>query len=362
MSTRTTRLEGIEASRGAAAVLVVLLHVGTMMNNLYGSIPFAGLFVFGHAGVDFFFVLSGFIITYIHASDIGQTGRLAHFWRKRFWRIYPVYWVVSAGYLALLLYSPTAAREERDLLHVVASMLLWPEAASPILGVGWSLRHELLFYALFSIAILHRRIGLAILALWGVGIASNAVGVMTLGHPLFGGIADLIVFRTFNLGFFFGIGVALLVRRAPWRPELLVYAGLAVFLTVGLSEAYGPVILFEHPIRQIAYAASSAAMLYGAAILDRTGAWTVPRWAVALGSASYSIYLAHVPAGVILAELIKRSRAVLPLPADLAFVITAVGAVTAGLIVHRFAERPIMRYVAGQRRTAEARPGSGVTE
>ena len=362
MSTRTTRLEGIEASRGAAAVLVVLLHVTSMMSNIYGVAPLNGLFIFGHAGVDFFFVLSGFIITHIHTADLGRPDRFALFWRKRFWRIYPLYWLVTFGFLALLLYSPTADRSERNILHVAASFLLWPEQAAPILGVGWSLRHELLFYALFGIAILHVRTGLVILALWACGIVFNSASVIWSGNPAFGGVSNEIVFRTINLHFFFGIAVAWLVARSSWRPRLLLLSGLAIFFINGIYEVISPARVAEHPIRQIAYAASSAAMLYGAAILDRTGAWTVPRWAVALGSASYSIYLAHVPAGVILAELIKRSRAVLPLPAALAFVITAVGAVTAGLIVHRFAERPIMRYVAERRRSAAARPGPGVTE
>jgi len=50
---------------------------------------------FGHAGVDFFFVLSGFIIFFVHGKDIGKPSRLPHYVWRRFIRIYPVYWAVT---------------------------------------------------------------------------------------------------------------------------------------------------------------------------------------------------------------------------------------------------------------------------
>ncbi len=66
----------------------------------FGPFPASGLFAFGHAGVDFFFVLSGFIILHVHAGDIGRPVRLGHYLQRRFTRVYPFYWVVFL--LALL--------------------------------------------------------------------------------------------------------------------------------------------------------------------------------------------------------------------------------------------------------------------
>ena len=57
-------LELIQVFRGAAATMVVLYHVGSI-NHFYS--PFLGnVFGFGHSGVDFFFILSGFIMLYVH--------------------------------------------------------------------------------------------------------------------------------------------------------------------------------------------------------------------------------------------------------------------------------------------------------
>ena len=71
------KLIGVQAARGIAALFVVLYHTGRMLSleQYVGRDPWGGLFHFGHAGVDFFFVLSGFIIYYVHHKDIGTIGR-----------------------------------------------------------------------------------------------------------------------------------------------------------------------------------------------------------------------------------------------------------------------------------------------
>ena len=74
------------------------------------GLPFGGLFLFAHAGVDFFFVLSGFIIYRVHRGDIGSPHRLSRYAWRRFVRIYPTYWIILAGFGLLLLYSPKRTR------------------------------------------------------------------------------------------------------------------------------------------------------------------------------------------------------------------------------------------------------------
>ena len=342
------KLPGVEAWRGVAALLVVTVHVTSILaqRNLYNHPVLDGLFIFGHSGVDFFFVLSGFIIAYIHSSDAGKPSLIGKFWRKRLWRIFPLYWLVTLSFQTLLVFSPTQDRAEQDLWHIAASWLLFPELAPPILGVGWSLRHELLFYALFSCLILNRRAGIVLFSLWGAACLWNAVFMVNTGRFYFTGVAGGIVFRTFNLEFFLGMAVASLVRRPAWQPRLLLLGGTLLFLGTGIFERYGPPLLAEWPPQHARYALGAALMLYGTACLDLSRRWTVPGWAVALGGASYSIYLVHVPVALVVAELIRRGRAVMPIPIELAFV-TIVGTATlAGLIVHRLVERPVMRYAA----------------
>jgi exopolysaccharide production protein ExoZ len=89
-------LRGIEMLRGLAAVLIVMHHADHLLwQDRYGGIrPFHGLFGEFHVGVDFFFVLSGFIIAWVHWGDIGRRSRLRHYAARRFTRIYPAYWAL----------------------------------------------------------------------------------------------------------------------------------------------------------------------------------------------------------------------------------------------------------------------------
>ena len=72
----SNRLVGIEAGRGIAASLVVLYHVSRHLDQAFGAPMLVHAFQFGHSGVDFFFVISGFIILFVHYRDIDNPLRL----------------------------------------------------------------------------------------------------------------------------------------------------------------------------------------------------------------------------------------------------------------------------------------------
>jgi peptidoglycan/LPS O-acetylase OafA/YrhL len=129
------RLLSIQAARGIAALLVVFYHAGRMiaLPQYTGYIPLSGFFNFGHAGVDFFFVLSGFIIYFVHHEDIGRSDRLQRYAWRRATRIYPIYWIVTALVLVASMVHP----ERLDFAHIGKSLLLFPEDDDPIVGVAW---------------------------------------------------------------------------------------------------------------------------------------------------------------------------------------------------------------------------------
>src|SRR5665213_484275 len=139
------RLVGIQAARGAAALLVVFYHAGRMLslNQYVGNDPLDGLFSFGHAGVDFFFVLSGFIIYFVHHKDLNSPQRVSRYAWRRFVRIYPIYWVVTLGAIAL---AVAGHHNDISVQRITASFFLLPQAEDPIVGVAWTLEHEVLFY------------------------------------------------------------------------------------------------------------------------------------------------------------------------------------------------------------------------
>jgi exopolysaccharide production protein ExoZ len=103
------RLSGIQGLRGIAAVAVVLSHAARHVNMAFGMPVLITAFQAGHAGVDLFFVISGFIILFVHHRDIGQPSRLCHYLGRRFNRVMPLYWValgLTVGLSAVGGHSP----------------------------------------------------------------------------------------------------------------------------------------------------------------------------------------------------------------------------------------------------------------
>lgn len=341
------KLLGVEAARGVAAVMVVLLHASGLMAGPkdYGYNPFGNFWQFGRAGVDFFFVLSGFIISYVHADDLGRPSAFWSFWRKRVLRIYPPYWIVLAVFGAILAFSPTHDGAERHPVHILASILLLPDDwQAPILGVAWSLRHEIVFYGVFSLAILNRTIGLAALAVWFTLIVFNQAVVVGTGHPFFAGMLDNTFFRVFNIQFLFGIAVAVAFRRgpAPW-PRTMLIVGTILFFANGMVESFGPAVPVEWPPRHVAYALGGALALYGLATLDQQRAIRVPPVMLLLGRCSYSIYLVHTVVLLLLQQALRRARPVLDLGPGLTYIVCVTIAVCVGIVFSLTIERPLLR-------------------
>jgi exopolysaccharide production protein ExoZ len=208
------RRSGIEAARGAAALLVVLYHGGRHLREDIGYVPLAGVFNFGHAGVDFFFVLSGFIILLVHHGDLGQPVRLGRYAWRRAARIYPLYWIATAAtLLAVALQGKLATL---SIAFLGQSFLLWPQSVEPLLGVAWTLEYELLFYSIVAIAIVNLRCGIVAVLAWGIGIVAAAIWAVE-SFPLRFVLAD------YNFDFFLGMSAAALLRgRTIPRPSLVL--------------------------------------------------------------------------------------------------------------------------------------------
>lgn len=360
---RQAKLNGVEAARGLAALLVVLVHVSSMLAvpKYLGEMPLAGIFKFAHAGVDFFFVLSGFIIFYIHADELGSKAQLKSYWRKRFVRIYPVYWVVLAGYGLLLVVSPTPGLNERNPLVVASAIALYPHSLGPILSVAWSLSHEILFYLLFSTLFFSRKLGGLVLGVWAAMIVFN-IFTQTFTDYFWGEF----VLRIFNAHFFVGMAVAYALRR--WPPALssdaprhnrcrFLYAsactfGFLLFFGTGLYESWGPAMPGEWPPRHMAYALGAAAMLFGLVGLEQSGQLQVPRLAVALGTASYSIYLLHTIIIMFLQQGLLLIRPYVQAHPTVVFLVFVVVSVCLSMLFSRWVEQPLLRHLRPARPAA----------
>ena len=138
--------------RGFAALAVVASHAALSTSAFVGALPdaVANILGFGVLGVDFFFVLSGFIIMYAHMDDDRTQASVKRYAFKRLTRIHPAYLPVGVGLIALYAAMPdfSAAGGGSD-YSVVSSLFLVPANGPPALSVAWTLVHELMFYGVF---------------------------------------------------------------------------------------------------------------------------------------------------------------------------------------------------------------------
>jgi peptidoglycan/LPS O-acetylase OafA/YrhL len=343
-------LRSLQACRALAALLVVLYHTSGSIFALpkyFGCKPCGDLFDFGGAGVDFFFVLSGFLIAHVHAGDLGQPQQLRAYLWKRLSRIYPTYWAVLLLVLPVFLLAPRLATgRQGEPLVILGSFLLLPlPDAGPVLVVAWTLSHELLFYLLFATLIASRRWGAAVFTAWLMLLAAGVCGRLD-GFPW------TFLASPYNLEFLAGLLLGLKASRERKLPDssresgslcsrLAVLLGTAIFLTTGMIDVYaGPLGLYEHVL---GYGSGSVLALAGLIEAERSGRLCPPRLLTFLGDASYSIYLTHFPALSVLAKLVKvlgMDGWVPPLPL---YGLLAGGAVAAGCVFHVALERPLLR-------------------
>lgn len=313
---RPTQLHSLTVLRFVAALFVVFFHQGqsTALVNAPGWLKnMAGA---GYLGVSLFFVLSGFILTYVYTR---QAAPIDHrrFWQARFARVYPVYvlglivavpfylWFIHVG-----VFSPAAL--------ILAPVLLqaWvPTAAQAWNSPGWSLSVEVLFYLLFpflGVAIAKLRsnfllpglllswlvmltppllCGFFIDGSWQATAATNTIWINILKfNPVF------------HLGeFVAGIFAARFFIRYPLNGSLWipVLAGGAILGIMAVSPSLPYILLHNGLLVPL-----SALLICGLAYASPN--LYVPRGLITLGEASYALYLLHLPIWVLMDGITHR--------------------------------------------------------
>ncbi len=340
----TDRLLGIQAVRGVAALMVVFYHAtrSLSMPQYLGKIAFGNYFGFGHAGVDFFFVLSGFIITYVHYNDIGQPHRIGRYTWRRLTRIYPIYWVINLALIgrALLKSDPDGLLAPGNLTE---SFTLLPLGQTLLIGVAWTLEHEVVFYVLFGLAILNRTAGRVVMI---AGLAAILGRQAVLADAGFGDVA----LSPFNLQFLMGVGVARLVAtRAVPRPGLIAGLGVSLFALAGTLDVAG-LIAVNQLITVLLYGAASALIIAGIAAAETAGRIRCGRAAEVFGAASYVLYLIHPLIVGWIARGLAASGLLWRIPEWAVVMIQVAAALAAAILLHRVIEQPILRAMRGLER------------
>lgn len=337
------RLELVECARGLAAFSVLLFHANAT-SQLEGWRNFPWFTVFQY-GVDFFFVLSGYIIYFAHSGDLGRRETIRPYLRKRAIRLLPTLWLVTTGVFVLRL----AADLPVDFAQFARSAVPYPSLLSTAPPVVWTLRHEFIFYAAFALAIFSRRLGLAFFAVWA--LACIAQLVLMLSGMQMRGLASFFL-SSYSLDFMIGMGIARLHQSRIFKPSLLplvvgfVILGASLFLDLGIGfHRVGPTdyVTTQAGWFTLALGISFGIILHGLVVLE--GHVRAPSALVALGGATYALYLVHTPVNGLTLIALKHLGIADEFAGGAGAVLLIVLGTIAGLALHRGFERPVGKWL-----------------
>lgn len=319
----------LQLIRGIAAILVVCHHSYRLLIHYHPQQPSPlDLLHFGSLGVDLFFVLSGFIILYTHHSDIGGGIKsLKIFMLKRFIRIYPIYWLVTIVFISLKYF---VSKSYFPMDHILKSLFLLPEHEQPILGVAWTLIHEVLFYLVFAMLILFRKFG------YIIGLWTGSILIFTI-FPIDNIFLNL-VFNPLNMEFLFGCLVAVILLKGKSNYSWLIGGGLLTFI-ISISLEYMGILLLH---RTISWGIPAFLLILGLVSYESKKIVKIHKLFIYLGDASYSIYLTHIIGITFMGWFIEKFKI------EHISLLVAFGGIIliiSGCLFHSLVERPFLKYL-----------------
>ena len=322
-------LSSVQILRATAALGVLMFH----------AFQWSGLdFAVGAAGVDLFFLISGFVLWLSAERTIPTPGQ---FLAARAVRVAPLCWLWTAVIAAMAWWWPTSVPVVYlDLWHGLKSLAFIPHSDPwggpfPLLPSGWTLTYEAFFYLVFAISLAlppdrrFQALSIMLTVAAVIGFAYHRWYTL-LANPLLleflGGVALARAWRSGTL------------ERLGGDRLALAGIGLGVGL-LALQQALGVRSDFWRPVN---FGVPAALILAGALKLEnQAGRSRVAQGFARLGDASYSLYLSHLP--VVLAVLALTPSLAGPMRAA----ITMPLALAVGLATYAWIERPM---TAGLRR------------
>jgi len=284
-SERRTEIQWL---RALAAIEVVICHSDLLTKHFsdYRILGSAWYQPLGGIGVELFFIVSGYVIC-MRAPEAPGGGR---FLLSRILRLYPMYWIFTSLVLVAHSINPSWRLNNYDpgFISLAKSYLILPQWGFPILGVGWTLEHEMIFYAFVAVVI----------ALWGLkgparpGVAWALAGMGLVGSMLGPGPSPWIWTFHACTPYMFAFGLGWLLRWVEEAEHPGRYWHIALFAGVGGIAFW---VGGEWADRLVFRIAIAGLVFWGFIACRR--AFEADTWlnraAWKFGDASFSIYLSH---------------------------------------------------------------------
>jgi peptidoglycan/LPS O-acetylase OafA/YrhL len=332
ITAKVHQLKSIQLLRGVAALAVMAYHLSLYAEQRY-KVPFAGgIFAKGYLGVDLFFIISGFIITYTAFPIRKRNPPLSSYIRKRLVRIYPTYWaLLFAFYLVCKVCYGGLPPADRSPFDWVAAFFLLPMHL-PIIPVSWSLSHELYFYTLVALLLITKK-------LWPIPALVIVATLYTLFTKQSSEPILYFLFSPFNIEFLGGVGVYMIYRKDSLSPAL---SWIVLAVSMGWLFNSTVDITNNELSRLLAYGIPFIGIVIALVSLERRHKIRIPDVSIRLGDASYILYLLHPVALAIL----YRIAEVRPTLSYLTFLSMGVGVIVAtmmaSIIIHYYFEKPLI--------------------
>jgi peptidoglycan/LPS O-acetylase OafA/YrhL len=338
----------IQILRAVAALAIALhhgLHEADMLaNRIGGSFPWQHVFPL-EAGVDLFFVISGFVMVYSSRDHFGSPVSVLPFIRRRIARIAPIYWATTALFLMVSFsgFAPVnSALPGWPEIGASLAFIPWRSASGlvqPVYSLGWTLNYEMLFYALFASALRFRR-SIAVPGLCVALFAMAMAGRLVPGDWTILWFWTRPIILTFALGML--VGLMAIEGMRPTRRMAYGFAAAAILLFV-----LRPLLPPPFDERLIIFGLPGALLVLAALGLSgRSVAEDRTRLLSRLGDASYALYLLHPFALRGVAVTLGQIWPTIPPLVFLAIGLSAACALA--LVVWRYFERPLTRALQGR--------------
>ena len=359
----TTQIHALQWLRALAAGMVVFAHAqgDAVLHAARTATRFSPLPPFPfEAGVDLFFVISGFVMVYASTNLFGQNGAAVTFFSRRLTRIVPLYWIATIVFALIVVRG--GAMPNPTLAETFASFGFVPfprsfdGAPRPIHDLGWTLNYEMYFYAIFALFITLPR-GRAV-ALVTAFLAGSVV--LGLSWPT-QSVALTYWSNPIVLEFAAGMAIAL-VFASDWRcgnvVSLATIAIAFVFLgmdIMGLANEAPGTITPNGFARLLSWGAPMA-LIVAAIVLRKPSTQStgvISNALTKMGDASYALYLFHPLAIIVLRKAWLAANFQQMLGFWPLIVLSVIAAVALSLAIHALVERPMTRWLQSKLHAAK---------